>query len=577
MTFLESAEAARARPGYRLAGVLVGGLLAVAAYTLPWGAEAPLAVRAAAALTVLMATWWLGGVLPMAVTALVPLVALPLLGLADLRDAAAPYADPLNALMLGGFVLAHAMEEVGLHRRVVAALLAPAWVRLSPQRVALALMTAAALVSSFVNNTAAMLMMLPTAMGLAVAAGNGARTRSAFALVTAYACSIGGVGTLVGTAPNAVLAGLAPRLAGREITFLGWLGVGGTFVLLAIPAAWWVVARWALPLPRKAEHPIDAPPRAPWTRDQFVVLGVVTACLLGWLTRAPVDLGAVTIPGWGPLLPKKIDDSFVAMAGALVLFLFPRAHVRDAVPNVAQDGVVGEALRRGTPPRLAASAASSGERGEDASAEGGAEPGSASTGPRPRRSPSQGDREGEPPPPQESPTPSAPNTSASDDADEARFLLSWRRASRAIPWSVLVLMGGGFALADCIQDSGLSGRLAGSVAGLATLPPAVQVFAVCVAIAFLSAFTSNTATTQLSLPILGAGATAAGIDPLLWMVPATISASCDFSMAVGTPPNAIATEAGEVRPADMFRAGVVLNVVCAAIATLVALTVGRAL
>ena len=135
-------------------------------------------------------------------------------------------------------------------------------------------------------------------------------------------------------------------------------------------------------------------------------------------------------------------------------------------------------------------------------------------------------------------------------------------------------MGGGFALADCIQDSGLSARLAGSVATLGTLAPAVQVFAVCVSIAFLSAFTSNTATTQLALPILGAGATAAGIDPLVWMVPATISASCDFSMAVGTPPNAIATEAGEVRPADMFRAGVVLNVVCAAIATAVALTVG---
>ena len=522
IALLEHAEAARARPGYRLAGVAVGGLLALAAYTLPWGPDTPHAVRAAAALTVLMATWWLGGVLPMAVTALVPLVALPLLGLADLRDAAAPYADPLNALMLGGFVLAHAMEDVGLHRRVVATLLAPAWVRATPARVALALMGAAALVSAFVNNTAAMLMMLPTAMGLAVAVGNAPRTRSAYALVTAYACSIGGVATLVGTAPNAVLAGLAPRLAGREITFLGWLGVGGTFVVLAIPAAWWVVARWALPLPERAEHPIAAPPRAPWTRDQVAVLSVVGGCLLAWLTRAPVDLGGFTVPGWGPLLTKKVDDSFVAIAGALVLFLLPRANVRN--------GDEGEALRRGAPP-----------------------------------------------PPQETTPPAAPTPPASDDADEARFLLSWRRASRAIPWSVLVLMGGGFALADCIQDSGLSAQLAGSVATLGTLPPAAQVFAVCVSIAFLSAFTSNTATTQLALPILGAGATAAGIDPLVWMVPATISASCDFSMAVGTPPNAIATEAGEVRPADMFRAGVVLNVLCAAIATAVALTVGTSL
>jgi sodium-dependent dicarboxylate transporter 2/3/5 len=146
--------------------------------------------------------------------------------------------------------------------------------------------------------------------------------------------------------------------------------------------------------------------------------------------------------------------------------------------------------------------------------------------------------------------------------------------ARAVPWSVLVLMGGGFAMADAIQRSGLSHQLARSVAHLGDLPPVLQVLGVCVGISFLSAFTSNTATTQVALPLLGAGAVAAGIDPLAWMVPATISASCDFALAVGTPPNAIAAEAGDVTPGEMAAAGVALNVLCALLATAVTLGPG---
>jgi sodium-dependent dicarboxylate transporter 2/3/5 len=131
-------------------------------------------------------------------------------------------------------------------------------------------------------------------------------------------------------------------------------------------------------------------------------------------------------------------------------------------------------------------------------------------------------------------------------------------------------------MADAIQDSGLSRLLAAELSGLAGLPIPLQVFAVAVAIAFLSAFTSNTATTQVALPLLGAGAVAAGVDPMLWMVPATIAASCDFALAVGTPPNAIAAESGGVRPADMALSGLFLNLACAVLITLVTLTVAAA-
>jgi sodium-dependent dicarboxylate transporter 2/3/5 len=100
------------------------------------------------------------------------------------------------------------------------------------------------------------------------------------------------------------------------------------------------------------------------------------------------------------------------------------------------------------------------------------------------------------------------------------------------------------------------------------------VLAICVGVSFMSAFTSNTATTQIALPLLGAGAMAAGVDPLVWMIPATISASCDFTLAVGTPPNAIAAEAGDVAPSDMAFAGIILNVACAVLAAGVALVLG---
>lgn len=493
LAVLERWDALRARPAYRIAGVLAGILLAAAILT----AEAPAgmseAAQRTAAMTATMALWWVGGVLPMAVTALVPLVALPALGVAPTREAAAPYADPLIFLFLGGFVIAHAMEEVGLHRRLVAVLLGPAWVRVSPRRIALALMTAAAAVSSIINNTSAMLMMLPIA--LALSDGAGKRVRAAFVLSTAYACSIGGVATLVGTAPNMVFAGLAAKMTGEEIRFVDWLAVGVPFVVLAIPVAWFVVNTVALPVPARSEHVPAAPIRRPWGEGERAVLAVLVACLAGWLFRSPLDLGFVQIPGWGGIVPVKIDDGFVAIVAALVLFLLPRRQARTLAS------------------------------GRD------------------------------------------------DDGDEGRFLLSWRRTAKATPWSALLLLGGGFAMADAIQDSGLSAWLAGGTEGLARLPAPLAVLGVCVGVSFMSAFTSNTATTQIALPLLGAGATAAGLDPLVWMIPATISASCDFTLAVGTPPNAIAAETGDVAPSDMAFAGVMLNVACACIAALVALVI----
>ena len=162
-----------------------------------------------------------------------------------------------------------------------------------------------------------------------------------------------------------------------------------------------------------------------------------------------------------------------------------------------------------------------------------------------------------------------PALPADRSAHTGRFLLTARRLDKGVPWSVLMLLGGGFSLAAAVKATHLTEWLAGATTGLAAIQGAfgegsllglsLAVLVLALVMTFLTELTSNTATSQIVLPILAAGAATAGVEPLLWMIPATISASCAFMMPVATAPNAIASQAGEVAPADMAWAGLVLN------------------
>lgn len=453
----------------------VGGGVAAAVALLALGPPAGMAEPAwrVAVVALVMAAWWLLAVLPMAITALVPLVAFPVLGVAGMAEVGASYGHPLLFLLVGGFVLGHAMEEAGLHRRLTAWLLAPEAVRRSPRRVLLALMTAAGLVSAVVSNTATMLMMLPLAMGLAQACGGSGRQQSAFPLGLAYACSIGGMATLVGTPSNAVLVGVAAKNFDAEVSFAQWFLVGAPAALALLPVAWASVCA-TLDVPRVVDAPVRVPEVGPWRGAERAVLAALIGAMTAWVGRAPVQVAGISYPGWGPStgLPGSEADTLVALVVGFVLFLVP-------VPG----------------------------------------------GP----------------------------------GGERRPLVTWDRFEASVPWSVILLIGGGFALADAIEASGLTASVAAALAGLGRAPTAVAVLAVCLVVTFLTEVTSNTATTQVVVPVLGAVAMQSGIDPLLWTVPATISASCAFMMPVGTAPNAIATEAGRVAPADMAIAGWWLN------------------
>ena len=186
-----------------------------------------------------MAVWWLAEPVPLAATSLLPIALFPLLGVASARDAAAPYANELVFLFLAGFLLAAALERWNAHARIAYALVA--LIGMSPRRVVLGVMVATAFISMWISNTATAAMMYPIALAVGALFGPGSdagRMRTALMLGLAYGASIGGMGTLIGTPPNLILAGAARQLSGREVGFVEFMALGIPMVLVLLPLCW---------------------------------------------------------------------------------------------------------------------------------------------------------------------------------------------------------------------------------------------------------------------------------------------------------------------------------------------------
>ena len=308
-----------------VAGVVlfVGILLAPA----PDGLS-PSAWKTAAA-GVLMACWWITEALPIAATALLPLVLFPLLGVRAIDAAAAPYANPLIFLFLGGFVVAVAMQRWNLHRRIALSIVQ--WVGTRPQRVVIGFIIASAFLSMWVSNTATALMMLP--IGLSVIdltrerlAGSdlaGSERPASFnfgvvlVLAIAYACNVGGMGTLIGTPPNALLAGFMSEAYGVEIGFAQWMALGVPLVLISLPLVYFVLL-WVFPL-----HLEELPGGAAIIDEEMRKLGPMSTAEK---RVALVFGGAAALWIFRPLLNRIVpglSDAGIAMTAALVLFLIP--------------------------------------------------------------------------------------------------------------------------------------------------------------------------------------------------------------------------------------------------------------
>ena len=319
-----------------LIGLGLGALLAVAIVAAPLPDGMSEAGRRTAAVTALMAVWWISEAIPIAATALVPIFAFPLLGISSTKDACAPYADPTNLFFLGGLVIAAAVERWGLHRRLALHVMG----RLggSPRSLVLGVMTATGLISMWTSIAATTMMMMPIALAVIEHFEDAhVDTRTAFApalmISVAYAASIGGVGTLVGTPPNVIFAGSFARLFPNAppVGFAAWMMLGVPIAIVMTPLAWIFLTRVAFRVPAVAPGSdgrvvrkalADLGPMS--TPERRVMLVFATTALL-WVFRADLDLGFATVPGWTRLLPnpKAVDDTVVAVAMATVLFLLP--------------------------------------------------------------------------------------------------------------------------------------------------------------------------------------------------------------------------------------------------------------
>lgn len=296
---------------------LSGGLLA-------WGPQGGLSVEAWRILCILalMIVWWVTEAIPVAATALLPLVLLPLSGAAKPVEAAAAYADPIIFLFIGGFMIAAAVERWGLHRRI--ALFVLGRTGGSPGAVVGGFMVATLVLSMWISNTATAMMMMPIALAVARAAAPEGEERrrlmAACALGVAWCASIGGLGTPVGSPTN--LIGMRWLEAnGVGLDFAQWIAIGGTVILLCGPIAWFILVKLAFRLPQTlsggtGREVIAAEARAlgPMTAAEGRVLAVFTTVALAWVFRVPLT----KLPGL-----EGVSDMMIAVAGAIALFLIP--------------------------------------------------------------------------------------------------------------------------------------------------------------------------------------------------------------------------------------------------------------
>jgi sodium-dependent dicarboxylate transporter 2/3/5 len=431
------------------------------------------------AIAVLMAIWWISEAIPIPATALLPIFLFPSLGIMDGSLVTQSYAHHLIYLFLGGFLIAVTIEKWNLHRRM--ALYTIKFVGTSPNRIILGFMLSSAGLSMWISNTAATMMMLT--IGFAVLKQVVDKIDSdpeleintrpehfhfgiALMLGIAYAASIGGIATLIGTPPNAILAGIIENQFGQTISFLNWMIFALPLSIIMLIITWYYLTHIAYPseidhLPGGKEtiqHELKS--LGQMSREEKSVLFIFCSVALLWIVRGLIDTDEFSM----------VKDSTIAMGGALLLFIIP------------------------------------------------------------------------------------------SNLKKHEFLLDWQTALK-IPWDILILFGGGFALAKGFNDSGLTMIIAEQLNVLQGSNLLLIIAVVTAVVIFLTEITSNTATASMILPIIAAMAIAIHVHPYALMIAVSLAASFAFMLPVATPPNAIVFSSRYVNIGQMARTGIWINLV----------------
>jgi sodium-dependent dicarboxylate transporter 2/3/5 len=428
--------------------------------------------------TLWIAVWWITEAIPIAVTALLPIILFPLTGGLDLNTTTSAFGHKFVFLYMGGFIIAIAIEKWNLHKRIALNIIY--FIGLDVKKIILGFMVATAFLSMWISNTATAVMMLPIGIAIINQLKDNPNTvedenlvfGKALMLAIAYSASIGGIATLIGTPPNLVLAGVILDTYNYEITFLQWFMFGFPIAVILLFICWKYLTSFAFKFEQK-EFPGGKSEikrllinLGDISYEEKMVAAVFATTAFFWITRSFL---------FDKLLPA-LDDTIIAIAFAVVLFLIP-------------------------------------------------------------------------------------------SKDKSQQLMNWDDAVK-LPWGIILLFGGGMAIANGFESSGLALWIGNQMTLLAGMMTLILVLLLIAAVNFLTEITSNLATTAMLLPVLAPMAITVDLHPFVLMVGAAVAASCAFMLPVATPPNAVVFGAGYLRIPDMVNKGFVMNIVSIIILTL---------
>ncbi len=436
-----------------------------------------------------MVIWWISEVVSLAVTALIPVLMMPVLGIAKVGDVASQYTDSIIFLFFGGFMLAFAIEKWDLHKRIAFKTLSV--LGKSPRTVLFGTMLSTYLISNWISNTATTIMLFGAVLALVhetkdYLKHDKEKFAAAMMLGLAFSATIGGMATPVGTPPNMYFFKVFRETYAQqyEFNFLKWSMIGYPISAAFLIVCYFVLSKYYL----KNLHSFEIGKE--YFREQYKklgkmsyeekwVFGIFIGCILLWFSRADLDFDNFKIKGWTNLfpVPKFVDDSFVAIAAALLLFIIPsKAHKGSA-------------------------------------------------------------------------------------------LLVWEDAKK-IRYDIILMFGSGFALAYGFEVTGLSNWLAGQLIVLKGVPTIFIILGICCVVTVISEFASNIASIQLAIPIMMALQKNMDVSPLLLMIPATFASSIGFMLPVATAANTIVFGTKMIRTKDMFKIGLILDILGILIITL---------
>ena len=426
--------------------------------------------RITAAVFVLMGLWWAFEAIPLQITALMPLILFPLLNVEEIGVISREYMNKVQFLFAGGFIIALAIQKWGLHKRVALNILK--FSGLNSRGIVASFMVASAVLSMWVMNTSTAIMLLPVGISVIkvisdtvnnVTENQKFNFQLCLLLGIAYAASVGGIATPIGTSPNGVLIQFASNNYDYDIGFANWLSIGLPITLGLGPLIWVFLTYFIFPVNfsanQESKNKLDSMLRelGPMSNEEKKVIVVFLITAFFWIFRQLID----DLPGL-----SLLDDSVIAITGAVSLFFINENKSRNK-------------------------------------------------------------------------------------------LLVWDDVQKGFPWGLIFLFGGGMALAFVVNDSGLA-------LWLASLIPSETYFwiillTVIVMVILLTELTSNLTTTITFLPVVASVGLNMGIDPLLLILPLTISASCAFMLPVATPPNSIVYASNLIPIQKMVKAGIFIN------------------